>query len=483
MRRWAGLVALVALVACGGPSAETAVSTTTSTVASTSTVTPSTTAPSTTTTAAPSTTTTVAVPGSAVTLLVADDAGLRLWSEDGREEWLVANRAMLAAAPDRLGGMVYQEVETGRFHMVMDPPGSTTGTGRWEWIGGGEPRPIRRLREPGGVDEIVVSPGRGQTVRLIDTALLDGRPQLAYVRTTHRLDPIRVDIIGDIDATRTREVVIVDLTTGAESVAWSQEHSWEGGRHDTKLGAGVVVHVWFMAGDTMSIGLTDSQGAPMAMPARPAEAVDDGTPSATDPWVLPGTSWADLSPDGAVLAYAWTPALHLVGGPGTLAVVAVDRVTGTEAARSTVALAAGVVPSFVDTTDGRVLVGRMVLQRLAAPPTLRLGDRGDWVRALQFRLFPGGVQLVTDGVFGPATQAAVVEWQTSTGLDPTGVVDARTWQSLVGDGILTIRLAPLLMEPNGTIREIPAPGSGDPARELAYSYRGDESGRISLWDA
>lgn len=65
-------------------------------------------------------------------------------------------------------------------------------------------------------------------------------------------------------------------------------------------------------------------------------------------------------------------------------------------------------------------------------PVLRLGstDREN-VIALQKRLVAAGYDHVTvDGDFGPQTENAVGEFQSSQGLSPTGVVDAVTWERL-----------------------------------------------------
>ena len=58
-------------------------------------------------------------------------------------------------------------------------------------------------------------------------------------------------------------------------------------------------------------------------------------------------------------------------------------------------------------------------------PTLRRGDRGEAVRAIQTRL-----ALTVDGVFGPATEAAVRVFQRSRDLTPDGIVGPRSWAAL-----------------------------------------------------
>jgi len=63
-------------------------------------------------------------------------------------------------------------------------------------------------------------------------------------------------------------------------------------------------------------------------------------------------------------------------------------------------------------------------------PTLKAGDEGDSVAELQNAL--GIDWLKEDGIFGPATEAAVKAFQTSNGLTPDGVVGPDTWAKLDG---------------------------------------------------
>jgi peptidoglycan hydrolase-like protein with peptidoglycan-binding domain len=66
------------------------------------------------------------------------------------------------------------------------------------------------------------------------------------------------------------------------------------------------------------------------------------------------------------------------------------------------------------------------------PPTLHPGDTGLAVSEAQYLLTryiqePAAV----DGVFGPATEAAVQDYQQKFGLSVTGLVDPPTWTSLM----------------------------------------------------
>jgi peptidoglycan hydrolase-like protein with peptidoglycan-binding domain len=70
------------------------------------------------------------------------------------------------------------------------------------------------------------------------------------------------------------------------------------------------------------------------------------------------------------------------------------------------------------------------------PNTLQVGNSGEKVRQLQYMLavlstYISGIPPVTvDGVYGPATRAAVLASQRRFGIPETGVVDARTWDEI-----------------------------------------------------
>jgi hypothetical protein len=66
----------------------------------------------------------------------------------------------------------------------------------------------------------------------------------------------------------------------------------------------------------------------------------------------------------------------------------------------------------------------------ATGPTIRWGARGDAVRRLQERLNANGAHLVVDGIFGPATNRAVQNFQGNRSLAIDGIVGPRTWAAL-----------------------------------------------------
>jgi peptidoglycan hydrolase-like protein with peptidoglycan-binding domain len=68
-------------------------------------------------------------------------------------------------------------------------------------------------------------------------------------------------------------------------------------------------------------------------------------------------------------------------------------------------------------------------------PVLRRGPNSVWppvtVRSLQYMLNAHGARITVDGVFGPATEAAVRAYQRTHGLVADGVVGNATWSSVI----------------------------------------------------
>ena len=86
---------------------------------------------------------------------------------------------------------------------------------------------------------------------------------------------------------------------------------------------------------------------------------------------------------------------------------------------------AGQVPGISHSTDLDLIYG---LEEMSPPPKgiLRRGDRGSGVRWVQERLNRQGAALAVDGIFGPATEAAVRRFQRENGLQVDGIVGPRT---------------------------------------------------------
>ncbi len=77
--------------------------------------------------------------------------------------------------------------------------------------------------------------------------------------------------------------------------------------------------------------------------------------------------------------------------------------------------------------------------------TLREGSRGADVQLLQSALTRAGYSPgAADGIFGARTKAALINYQNSNGLPPTGIADERTWDSLIKyiQGYTTVKVKP-----------------------------------------
>ena len=64
-------------------------------------------------------------------------------------------------------------------------------------------------------------------------------------------------------------------------------------------------------------------------------------------------------------------------------------------------------------------------------PVVQNGSQGHPIRTLQFLLRARGHNLTVDGMFGPATEAAVKAFQTSKGMTADGIMSAQTWSILI----------------------------------------------------
>ena len=96
--------------------------------------------------------------------------------------------------------------------------------------------------------------------------------------------------------------------------------------------------------------------------------------------------------------------------------------SGTEAAVSAFQSANGLE---VDGIAGPATFGALFV-------SLRQGDDGPAVQGLQVQLNKNGSALVTDGVFGSATNAAVRSFQSAHGLTVDGISSPATWEALLG---------------------------------------------------
>ena len=79
---------------------------------------------------------------------------------------------------------------------------------------------------------------------------------------------------------------------------------------------------------------------------------------------------------------------------------------------------------------------------------MRVGVRGENVRQVQTCLNRiNNAGLVTDGIFGPLTQAAVIQFQRDSHLNPDGIVGPLTWDALMQRCGFSGRMTARGMEP------------------------------------
>ena len=64
-------------------------------------------------------------------------------------------------------------------------------------------------------------------------------------------------------------------------------------------------------------------------------------------------------------------------------------------------------------------------------PIVQNGSQGHPIRTLQYLLRARGYHVTVDGLFGPATEAAVKAFQASKGLAAVGTVSSQTWTALI----------------------------------------------------
>lgn len=115
---------------------------------------------------------------------------------------------------------------------------------------------------------------------------------------------------------------------------------------------------------------------------------------------------------------------HLLTARGYATTADGDYGSGTKAAVSAFQSGAGL---GADGVAGPATFGALVV-------TVRQGDSGPAVQALQAQLVKHGASVVTDGAFGPATDSAVRAFQSGHGLGADGVVGPATWTELLGTG-------------------------------------------------
>lgn len=114
-----------------------------------------------------------------------------------------------------------------------------------------------------------------------------------------------------------------------------------------------------------------------------------------------------------------------------------DGVVGTGTWYKMVYLYVGITELAELVSEGQTFYG--VEFRDAAAELLRPGNEGNRVRVLQYMLdvlaefYPDLPPIAVDGIYGPATRAAVEAFQRQSGLTESGAVDPDTWAALYRD--------------------------------------------------
>ena len=100
------------------------------------------------------------------------------------------------------------------------------------------------------------------------------------------------------------------------------------------------------------------------------------------------------------------------------------------------------------------------------------GDTGKEVALLQQRLIAKGfLPGKVDGVFGPKTEDAVVQFQASQGLVVDGIVGTRTWSALLAEPEVEIESSYYTKEGETLAAKIPMQTPDDPTRVLLAALR------------
>jgi len=93
--------------------------------------------------------------------------------------------------------------------------------------------------------------------------------------------------------------------------------------------------------------------------------------------------------------------------------------------------AATAAPAMPATPAAHVVKAAPAIPPLLIWPLVQRGDTGPRVVTIQYLLNARGAGLAVDGIFGPATQQAVRNFQASHGIPVSGKVGAETWPKLI----------------------------------------------------
>lgn len=130
-----------------------------------------------------------------------------------------------------------------------------------------------------------------------------------------------------------------------------------------------------------------------------------------------------------------SPSAPGVGAPPPTATAPIEPSTTTSAVATTTAAPTATTPA---TSEPAVEVSPPVDPAPQAPPILRRGDQGPWVVTMQQELRRHGYAIEADGIFGPASETALLGFQTAHGLEVDGLCGPNTWAALIHGEILPV---------------------------------------------
>lgn len=160
---------------------------------------------------------------------------------------------------------------------------------------------------------------------------------------------------------------------------------------------------------------------PRGAPAVPVEPVDEAPVSRSAIPPTPSRSGmpALLGAVAVVAALAGAGLSWVLGAGGEASTVTLTSTETTTVVETTTSPTPTTAPEQTTPTTAE-----------PAPPTVREGDRGEAVRAVQQSLAELGYDVTVDGTFGEQTAAAVAAFQTASGLESDGVVGPATYAAL-----------------------------------------------------
>jgi peptidoglycan hydrolase-like protein with peptidoglycan-binding domain len=183
----------------------------------------------------------------------------------------------------------------------------------------------------------------------------------------------------------------------------------------------VLVPVLILSAVACNGGSDEGVSATLAAPVDTTTTVVGTTITAVTTTAAPATTVAPTLTPATTMAATTVPVTAVV------TTAAVDTVPVTPAP-TTVAPTTVPPTTVAPTTTAACRVAEL-------NDVVRLGDCGDTVKFIQERLTVLGFPAPADGLFGPGTETAVKNFQSSRNLVPDGIVGPLTWDKLVEGGI------------------------------------------------